>query len=97
MDDGEGLKYFLTDQLSSFAAVLDAIGSLIESQRYLPFGGVRPDGGAITETDFGWNDPLKTKNWEALVSCMVYLCHGLRMRTFRCVTTVKHPASSSPY
>jgi hypothetical protein len=33
--------------------VLDAIGSLIELQRYLPFGGVRPDGGARGGTCLG--------------------------------------------
>jgi RHS repeat-associated protein len=56
MDDGEGLKYFLTDQLSSFAAVTDDSGELLSSQRYLPFGQVRqlPNYPTITQTDYAY-------------------------------------------
>jgi RHS repeat-associated protein len=54
LDDGTGLKYFLTDHLGSVVAVTDAGGSLLSQQRYLPFGGVRTDVGTITQTDFGY-------------------------------------------
>jgi len=54
MDDGNGLKYFLTDHLGSVVAVTDAGGSLLSQQRYLPFGGVRTDVGTVTQTDFGY-------------------------------------------
>jgi RHS repeat-associated protein len=56
MDDGDGLKYFLTDQLSSFAAVTDDSGGLLSSQRYLPFGQVRqlPNYPTITQTDYAY-------------------------------------------
>ena len=36
-----GLQYFLSDHLGSIVAVTDANGTLINHQRYLPFGGVR--------------------------------------------------------
>lgn len=38
MRDADGLKYFLTDHLGSTLAVLDANGTVLEQQRYLPFG-----------------------------------------------------------
>ncbi|MFZ5909215.1 MAG: RHS repeat domain-containing protein [Chloroflexota bacterium] len=49
-----GLQYFLTDHLGSLLAVTDASGTLTSQQRYLPFGQVRADAGAITQTDFGY-------------------------------------------
>jgi RHS repeat-associated protein len=59
MEDGSGLKYFLTDNLGSFSAVVSADGNLLSEQRYiipfgdLPFGEPRDDPG-ITQTDFGY-------------------------------------------
>jgi hypothetical protein len=50
MRDGDGPKYFLTDYLGSVMAVLSDTGTLIGEQRYLPFGQVREDIGAITHT-----------------------------------------------
>jgi RHS repeat-associated protein len=41
MNDGNGVKYLLTDQLGSVVAISDNTGTLISQQRYLPFGGVR--------------------------------------------------------
>jgi len=46
--------YYLTDHLGSMIAALDSSGSLLSQQRYLPFGEVRADVGAITQTDFGY-------------------------------------------
>jgi len=43
MNDGNGLKYLLTDQLGSVVAITDSTGTLISQQRYLPFGQVRTD------------------------------------------------------
>ncbi len=54
MDDGSGLKYFLTDHLGSVVVVTDDTGALLSEQRYLPSGQVRTDVGAITQTDFGY-------------------------------------------
>ncbi len=54
LDDGGGLKYFLQDHLGSVAAVLDANGTLLSEQRYLPFGQPRASTGNITQTDFGY-------------------------------------------
>jgi RHS repeat-associated protein len=54
MNDGSGLKYFLTDHLGSIVAVTNASGTLVSQQRYLPFGEVRTDVGSITQTDFGY-------------------------------------------
>jgi RHS repeat-associated protein len=58
MKDDEGLKYFLSDHLGSFSAVLDENGAVVSQQRYLPFGGVRNDLQTppyrITQTDFGY-------------------------------------------
>ena len=63
MDDGDGLKYLLTDHLGSMVAITDAQGSLIAQQRYLPFGQVRDDVGAITQTDFV--SPASAARWQA--------------------------------
>jgi len=38
MRDSSGVKYLLTDHLGSVSAVLNASGSLLSEQRYLPFG-----------------------------------------------------------
>ncbi len=54
MDDGTGLQYFLSDHLGSVVAVTDSTGTLTSQQRYLPFGGVRSDVNAITQTDYGY-------------------------------------------
>ena len=57
MEDGSGLKYFLSDQQGSTVAVTDAHGTLFSEQRYLPFGGLRTlpgPAGAISQTDFGY-------------------------------------------
>ena len=58
MNDGSGLKYFLTDHLGSVTAVLDAAGALLQQQRYYPFGEVRdlPNDNKpkISATDFGY-------------------------------------------
>jgi RHS repeat-associated protein len=56
MNDGNGLKYMLTDHLGSTSAVVDANGSLLSQQRYLPFGEVRTDTNPpyITQTDLGY-------------------------------------------
>ncbi len=40
MNDGSGLKYFITDHLGSVVAVTDASGALLSEQRYMPFGQV---------------------------------------------------------
>lgn|GEM_PF-3315010 len=66
MDDGSGLQYFLTDQLGSVVATINSAGapSSLVQQRYYPFGGVHPDVGTITQTDFGYTgqpfDRLRT-------------------------------------
>ncbi len=56
MRDASGFKYFLSDQLGSISVVLSATGTVLEQQRYLPFGGVRTDIQTppyrITSTDF---------------------------------------------
>jgi len=54
MQDGDGLKYLLTDHLGSVVAVSDAEGALLSEQRYLPFGEVRAEVGTISQTDFGY-------------------------------------------
>jgi RHS repeat-associated protein len=54
MDDGSGLKYFLSDHLGSMSAVLDASGNLLSEQRYLPFGQVRGDFTTLSQTDYGY-------------------------------------------
>jgi RHS repeat-associated protein len=55
MNDGSGLKYLLTDHLGSTSAVVDANGSLLSQQRYLPFGEVRSiPNSPIIQTDFGY-------------------------------------------
>lgn len=64
-----GLKYFLSDQLGSNIATLDANGALIAQQRYLPFGQVRGD---VTSpnpqyTDFGYTGQRNLNN-SALIS-----------------------------
>jgi len=54
MRDSDGsLKYLLTDHLGSTNAVLDANGTLLSQQRYLPFGEVRTDTNPpyVTQTD----------------------------------------------
>ena len=62
MDDGSGLKYFLTDHLGSIVAVTNASGTLVSQQRYLPFGEVRTDVDTITETDFGYTGQRDVPN-----------------------------------
>jgi RHS repeat-associated protein len=56
MRDADGFKYFLSDHLGSVSVVLDDEGTILEQQRYLPFGGVRTDLPTpeyrITDTDF---------------------------------------------
>jgi RHS repeat-associated protein len=47
-------SYFLTDNLGSVVGVTDSSGALVSESRYLPFGEVRTDVGAITQTDFGF-------------------------------------------
>jgi uncharacterized iron-regulated membrane protein len=54
MRDSNGLRYFLTDHLDSTLAVLDDSGEPLSQTRYMPFGSVRDDVGAITQTDFGF-------------------------------------------
>jgi RHS repeat-associated protein len=55
MNDGSGLKYLLTDHLGSTSAVVDANGSLLSQQRYLPFGEVRTiPNSPIIQTDLGY-------------------------------------------
>jgi hypothetical protein len=61
MKDSEGLKYFLTDHLGSIVATLDDDGTLINQQRYLPFGAPRTDinGPYASPTDFGYTGQRK--------------------------------------
>jgi RHS repeat-associated protein len=54
MNDGDGLKYLLTDHLGSVVAVLSESGTLLSEQRYMPFGEVRTEIGTITQTDFSF-------------------------------------------
>jgi RHS repeat-associated protein len=58
-DDGSGLQYFLTDHLGSMVGVMDASGTLLSQQRYLPFGQVRASLGTITQTDYGYTGQRK--------------------------------------
>jgi hypothetical protein len=48
------LSYFLTDHLGSIVAVTDDSGALLSEQRYLPFGQVRTDVGAVNQTNLGY-------------------------------------------
>jgi RHS repeat-associated protein len=52
-NDGSGLKFLLTDHLGSVVAVTDSSGTLLNEQRYLPFGEVREVAGT-NQTDFGY-------------------------------------------
>ncbi len=64
MNDGSGLQYFpstssghrLTGHLGSVVATTDSTGTLTSQQRYLPFGGVRPDVPSpnAPATDYGY-------------------------------------------
>ena len=54
MEGTDGLQYLLTDHLGSIVAVTDANGQLVSSQRYMPFGELRPGDNLVTETDFGY-------------------------------------------
>jgi RHS repeat-associated protein len=56
MHDGNGLQYFLSDHLGSVVATTDSTGTLTSQQRYLPFGGVRPNVPSpdAPATDFGY-------------------------------------------
>ncbi len=54
LQNSDGLQYLLTDHLGSVNAVVDGTGALISEQRYLPFGGERPIGNGMTQTDFGY-------------------------------------------
>ena len=54
MDDNGTLTYLLSDQQGSVVAVAAADGSLLSSQRYLPFGQLRADVNDVTQTDFGY-------------------------------------------
>jgi RHS repeat-associated protein len=47
-----GFKYFLSDHLGSVSLVLSSTGTILEQQRYLPFGQPRAMSPAITSTDF---------------------------------------------
>lgn len=49
-----GFKYFLSDHLGSVSLVLDSNGTILEQQRYLPFGVPRtmPPDARVTSTDF---------------------------------------------
>ena len=52
MNEGTTFKYFLSDHLGSTSLVLSNTGSILEQQRYLPFGQPRAMSPAITSTDF---------------------------------------------
>jgi RHS repeat-associated protein len=54
MKEGSTFKYFVSDHLGSTALVLSASGTILEQQRYLPFGAPRtiPSFNNITSTDF---------------------------------------------
>src|SRR5919109_3203355 len=54
MKDSGGFKYFLSDHIGSVSVVLSATGTILEQQRYLPFGGARamPPYASVTSTDF---------------------------------------------
>ncbi len=54
MRDASGFKYFLSDHLGSTSVVLDDDGTILEQQRYLPFGQARvmPPYASVTSTDF---------------------------------------------
>ncbi len=54
MRDATGFKYFLSDHLGSVSVVLSATGTVLEQQRYLPFGQARvmPPYASVTSTDF---------------------------------------------
>jgi hypothetical protein len=54
MKDSSGFKYFLSDHLGSVSLVLDSNGTILEQQRYLPFGAPRtmPPYASVTSTDF---------------------------------------------
>ena len=49
-----GFKYFLSDHLGSVSLVLGEDGTILEQQRYLPFGAPRtmPPYASVTSTDF---------------------------------------------
>jgi len=49
-----GFKYFLSDHLGSVSLVLGSDGTILEQQRYLPFGAPRtmPPYASVTSTDF---------------------------------------------
>ncbi len=61
MNDGTGLQYFLTDHLGSVVAITDATGTLINQQRYLPFGQVRTNvaSPSVPSTDYGYTGQRK--------------------------------------
>jgi RHS repeat-associated protein len=69
MNDGDGLKYLLTDHLGSVVAVTDDEGNLVSQQRYLPFGGVRSDINDITQTDYGYTGQ---RNLDSNIGLMDY-------------------------
>jgi RHS repeat-associated protein len=54
MKEGSTFKYFVSDHLGSTSLVLSASGTILEQQRYLPFGAPRtiPSFNNITSTDF---------------------------------------------
>ncbi len=54
MRDASGFKYFLSDHLGSVSVVLNDQGTILEQQRYLPFGQARvmPPYASVTSTDF---------------------------------------------
>jgi RHS repeat-associated protein len=54
VNDGNGMKYLLTDHLGSVVAVTNESGGLLSEQRYMPFGEVRAEVGNITQTDLGY-------------------------------------------
>ena len=59
MDDtptgaGGTLRYLLTDHQGSTITVLNSSGGAVSHQRYYAFGGIRPDLGGTSQTDFGY-------------------------------------------
>ncbi|HSO13064.1 MAG TPA: RHS repeat-associated core domain-containing protein, partial [Anaerolineales bacterium] len=54
MNDNGVFKYFLSDRLVSVSLVLDSNGTILEGQRYLPFGAPRtmPPYATVASTDF---------------------------------------------
>lgn len=64
MKDASGFKYFLTDHLGSVSVVLSNTGTILEQQRYLPFGGARamPPYASVISTDFTYTGQRNLPN-----------------------------------